>query len=508
MGHLCIRVENGNVFPHPQEMEFAELISRTELEHLETKIAKGALLLPKELISTPADEEIPLTPICRVGNNYYLQRHWVFEIHFLKQLQRVKHAPSLFASDLGEIRFGDRLLPEQASAILKASQNTVSIINGGPGTGKTYTIMQLIKVFLSSLNPEKRGFFEIAIAAPTGKAASHLNLSLKKHAIDFENVACQTLHALLGIREGQSFKIGDINQISADLVIIDECAMIDIYLMHRLLAAVKEGAHVVLVGDPHQLPPIESGAIFSDLVRSDILPITHLKTCMRTELKEIVAFSNAVQVGDADQALKILEKDTEVVSCWTKSVEELIQYAEEKYVCSYNEACPEEILELFNQFRVLTPMRKGPFGVEEMNRVILNHIMKRVPLGQKMVVPIIILKNDYRNELFNGEVGILVEGEHAIFFRKDSTVRKIPAVLLPKYEYSYCISVHKSQGSEFDEVLVLVPEGSEKFGRELLYSAVTRARKKIILYGNEDTIRKNIERQNSRLSGMSRRGYL
>src|SRR5262249_11532711 len=154
---------------------------------------------------------------------------------------------------------------------------------------------------------------------------------------------------------------------------------------------------------------------------------------------------------------------------------------------------PLELFAKFNQFRILTPFRKGPFGYEALNALCHKNLAKTLRLGERSVIPIIVVATDYGLELFNGEVGILVchhkvnefsafqKGDYALFpgnslEKAGQSMRQIPAILLPKFEYAYCLSVHKSQGSEFERVLLLLPEGSEIFGREVLYTGVTRAR--------------------------------
>ncbi len=177
------------------------------------------------------------------------------------------------------------------------------------------------------------------------------------------------------------------------------------------------------------------------------------------------------------------------------------------YPWKYDEQNPKELLEAFQRFRILTPLRKGPYGVETLNRTLVRHYLSKT--DQWFVAPIMLVNNDYRLELWNGEVGILVrrksehiqEGDFAIFPKRG----KVPALLLPKYEYAYCLSVHKSQGSEFDHVLLLMPEGSEVFGRELLYTAATRARKKLEVWGSDEVLEKTINTQSHRLSGISHR---
>ena len=173
---------------------------------------------------------------------------------------------------------------------------------------------------------------------------------------------------------------------------------------------------------------------------------------------------------------------------------------------------PELLLKAFNRFRILSPLRQGPYGVEEINSLFLKNALKRCT-GSRFIAPIMIVKNNYSLGLFNGEVGVLVchpkgaeghfqVGDYAIFPSNEKEgVRKVSALLLPRFDYAYCLSVHKSQGSEFDHVLVLNPQRSANFGRKVLYTAVTRARQSLEIWGSDQELIKTIANHDQRLSG-------
>lgn len=171
---------------------------------------------------------------------------------------------------------------------------------------------------------------------------------------------------------------------------------------------------------------------------------------------------------------------------------------------------PLELLKQFSHFRILTPFRKGLLGVESLNQIFLQQILLREKRSESIVLPIMIVQNDQRLGLFNGEIGLLIkhqnkpDADFAIFASKESLddVRKIPFLLLPKFEYAYCLSIHKSQGSEFNHVLIVLPEGSEYFGRETLYTGTTRAKQSLELWGEENIIRKMIKKVSYRNSGV------
>lgn len=249
-----------------------------------------------------------------------------------------------------------------------------------------------------------------------------------------------------------------------------------------------------------------------------------LKTCLRAELKGILDLAQTVNSGDSVQAVRMLSMPGSLPGVEANLHDESSKNLHKKFIeqasglfehPDISVDAPEKMLDLFNRFRILSPLRKGPFGVDDLNAQIKLHQSRKFRNRNAFMAPIMILNNDSRMELFNGEVGVLVkfkneddddffhEGDYAIFPGITNVpVRKLAAVLLPKFEYAYCLSVHKSQGSEFDHVLLLIPEGSEIFGREVLYTAITRARKKIEILCQEHTLVQTIRQHSLRLSGI------
>lgn len=303
-----------------------------------------------------------------------------------------------------------------------------------------------------------------------------------------------TLHALLNIRE--SVKKRE-ELLSADLIIVDESSMIDLHVLNRLLASVKPGARLILIGDPHQLAPVESGSLFSDLVAyARPLPNgpVELKTCLRTELRSLVQVANAIKTGYTHELLQLLESKQEGIAYRDLPEEGQKKLVEEAipHFLPPDFSSPQQLLTHFNRFRLLSPFRKGPYGVESLNRL-LAKACTHTPL------PIILTRSDRRLGLFNGEMGVLLS-DCALFPAENGEVRRLSPLLLPPYEYAFCLSVYKAQGSEFDEVWVVLPEGSEYFGREVLYTAVTRARRKIQIWGSHTVIANTCARRAVRTS--------
>lgn len=545
-GHLCVRIENEQLFPEVYQLwsqEGEDPLTFEESQALTELILKGSKDVPLELMTIMQDKEDlepPLTPLCVFRQCFYLQRHWIFETLFLKHLLRhLDGTPTLEVSreylekELKQLRESGALLEEQAEAIFTGCLSPLTLITGGPGTGKTYTAGRLIQLFWNSLNDEQRKECQIALAAPTGKAAANLQKSLSKVANELKDcppLQAKTLHSLLGMRSSTSFAKESVTRLTADLIVVDESSMIDVKMMASLFESLKKGSRVILLGDQHQLPSVEAGSLFVDLIKlhqthpSLAIPCTNLKVCLRAELSSIVSFAHTINQGEALQAIDLLNQaDTPGISrlqlpAERKESQKLFLSHVMNYFPSIirSHQDPEQLLNLFNAIRILSPMRKGPFGVESINQLLWLHVSQmRHPNGW-LAIPIMVVTNDYRQDLFNGETGVLIRKlplstvsseDYALFPSRNQgeKVRRLPALLLPKYEFAYCLSVHKSQGSEFDRVILVLPEGAELFGREVFYTAVTRARKHIEVYGTDLTIQKTISLQGSRLSGVEER---
>ena len=536
-GHLCVKIEGSELEPPIHQIWRAEkenALSIEDGEQLHRVVIKGSQQLPNELLADclNLNDDYPSTPFCKFQTSFYLQRYWVYESLIFTQLKRhlrTKPAPNLDTEQLEMLlkhrQEAGSLLPEQAKAIYEALTHPISCITGGPGTGKTYTAGLLIRLYWELLTPEERSRTQIALTAPTGKAAVNLQQSLSQAVgkIDtFPTLQAKTLHALLGLKQrGRARKKG---RLAADLIIVDESSMIDAKLMAYLLEAVKSGARLVLLGDPHQLPSVEAGNLFADIVKlsrlSQALPVTHLRVCLRAELKSLVDFAQLVKEGEPAPVLSSMQSGSLGIKKFhlPEDVKEgqtvLTTYAAPffpSHLKSSDEG--EAFFDIYNQCRLLSPLRKGPFGTEAINQLIWQKICQSAPSDGWLALPIMITSNDYRQDLFNGETGLLLRklplennriGDYALFPHREikGTCRRVPALLLPPYEMAFCLSVYKSQGSEFDRIILLLPEGSERFGRNLLYTAITRAKKQIDLFGSNETLSATISHSAARLSGI------
>lgn len=448
-GHLCMKVDAAKISTLIKDPLLASQLEKKIKEASETFDVKG---------------------IVRNGKDcFYLQKNWFLESSVCTEIKRLLS----YSTKSKEQEYSPLLTAEQKKAVENALHFPLSMITGGPGTGKSFTALQIVAAFPKSCR--------VILTAPTGKAASHL---LKK--CTGERIKGGTLHAILKEAE----------PLEADLVIADECSMIDAALFSRLLSSIKEGTHLVLMGDPDQLPAVEGGSFFADLVDAKQqgypLPCTYLTECLRSDQKNILNLALAIRAGKPCMSSALYFDEKEVSHFFP--------------LPSFSKPDPQELLKKMDTFRILSTLRKGPFGVDTLNQKIVECILAEKKPDQYCPIPILITKNDKRTGLFNGEMGILImtpsqEEEYAFF----DDGRIFPAFLLPSYEYAYCLSVHKSQGSEYDKVLLLIPEGSDFFGKEALYTAVTRAKKSIEIRGSQDLIRSTLQQSSRKASGLTGR---
>ncbi|MBI3900744.1 MAG: AAA family ATPase [Chlamydiia bacterium] len=431
-------------------------------------------------------EFFPKTPIVQYQGCYYLQRNWVYETHLVQETKRIRAYPPPSWLDLEKFKKElplQPLLPAQRQAIEQVSQCPLSIFCGGPGSGKTYTASYLIALLSSALKREKKSSLQILLTAPTGKAASHLHATIQKLNIS-ECIESATLHRLLQLTPGQE-KLFAHRFLDADVVLVDEASMIDVSLMAHLLESIGEETLVVLIGDPHQLPPIESGSIFPEMAG---LFGSYLDQCMRTEKKELQSLATAVKTQDL-QTLSQCYRDIWIP---LPDKEELYKWIQPFF--SEEMPDPEIAAKMYSRRRILCPIRKGKDGIDALNTFFFERISASKAYW---AIPILATSNDSWTGIYNGMNGILIgRGRDvlAAYFPTPKDGGKMDLISpIPPYEIAFCLSIHKSQGSEYDEVLAFFPQGSESFGKEGLYTAITRARKKLLLSGSEKTLMQMVQ---------------
>jgi len=431
------------------EQQLVALVQNAKDGHLCDVVEE--LSLPEHVCSC-TDDPFPQTPLVKHGNRLYLQKNWALETLLLQRVHTLlKSVPA------PDVVLPNNLLPAQAAAVQKALGQQLSIFTGGPGTGKTFTATCFIRLLAV-------GQYRVKIAAPTGKAAAHLESALRVQGQLPEGLDCEsmTLHRLLKLSPSMQ-RFGNPEFVRADLVVVDEASMLDASLMLHLLEAIGPETRLLLLGDPDQLPPVDGGSVFADMAE---MFGSRLERSMRTDNNQLLDIAQNIQAGQ--------RPEIPLLSC-TDFLSSL-----HTHVSLPTSTDPLVCLQQQSRSRILTALRQGPFGADALNQHILSQLQKPTAL------PILITQNDPKRQLYNGTTGVLMNSK--AYFLLSNELKSFPEATLPRYELAFCLSVHKSQGSEFDEVFALFPPGSEQFGREALYTAVTRAKKRVTVVSDEATV--------------------
>lgn len=431
----------------------------------------------------------------------------------------------------------------QAAAARAALEYRVLLLTGGPGTGKTTTVARLlilsVEAALRCGDPPPR----IALAAPTGKAAARLGESLRATLDTLQRdgdiaaavaaaipSTAATVHRLLGtIPTRPVFRHDAAHPLPTDIVVIDEASMVDLPLMTKLVEAVPRGARLVLIGDPDQLPSVETGNVLSALCEAaDRTPTDAAFPGMRVHLRhshrqaanlDLAPLARAIRDGDAATALAGLAATQYRGIEWrqggVRALTVLLrQDALPHYRALQQADNPRHGLDLARRFRVLTALREGPSGSIALNAQIaamLDPARRGDALFHGGLV--MVVQNSYRHGLFNGDIGLVwrdAEDQRLhVWFDTESGLRSFAPATLPMHEAAFALTVHKSQGSEFDCVLLVLPERSMRaVSRELLYTGLTRTREHLMLWGDEAVLRDGIARRAQRHSGLATRFVL
>ncbi len=464
------------------------------------------------VVGAPGD----FTPLILEEDRLYLRRYWEYEQQLAAAI--LGRTTKAEVDSLGEIAD----LQELAAA--RAVRNNFTVITGGPGTGKTQTVKKILTRLFEQPGGEN---LRIALAAPTGKAAARLTESVR---VVREDLKATTIHRLLGYLPGSPyFRHRADNLLTADVVIIDEASMVDLALMAKLFAAVRSDGRLILLGDRDQLASVEAGSVLADICAAaeNAAPNEPLhgvvvalqKSYRFAETSGIFRASTAINAGDADVALAVLKEEIGDTKRWQPlpSAAQLADALREKVVGAFRPALetddPFEALTRFQQFRILCAVRHGTYGVENVNSVAEEILSAAGLLSPKKSwyrgQPLTVTQNDNNLGLFNGDSGIILPdpeggGElRAFFLTAERKRRRVFPSRLPPHETAFALTVHKSQGSEFDRVLVILPDSDTPLlTRELLYTAVTRARDEVEIWATEPVLRATISRQVTRASGL------
>ncbi len=515
-------------------------------------------------VGVPGEHKpLVLDPVGRL----YLYRYWAYEQHLAKDLSARAEArvddvdEAVLRAGLG------RLFPPagggadwQKVAAALAVLRRLCVISGGPGTGKTTTVTRILAL-LAEQSPGQPP--RIALAAPTGKAAARVQeaVRLARQRLDvtapiLEAIPAQasTLHRLLGARpDSVHFRHHRDNPLPLDVLVVDEASMVDLALMAKLVDALPPRARLILLGDKDQLASVEAGSVLGDIcgtapgprdvlrrrlqaVTGDDLPPPSAADSAMADAVVLLRHSyrfgsaggigelaGAVNAGEGGAVLRVLDEGRHPDLAWlpiTRAVEpgermrDAVREGFGPYLARIRAgAPPAEVLEGFGQFRILCALRRGPFGVEFLNERVTEAVYEYLPSrghgpwypGR----PVMVTRNDYHLRLYNGDVGVALPdpvhgGAFRVFFESaEGPPRSFAPGRLPPHETVFAMTVHKSQGSEFERVLLVLPgEPSPVLTRELIYTGITRARQHLTLWGNRAVLSAAVARRTHRASGL------
>lgn len=543
-GHICLHLDNladqsgelpaycANMVPGTEPLASAPLVARNGKDN---------------------------EPFVLFQDRLYLQRYFRYETTFLRRIhQFLETEKVLLPQRLKQLEEHAALIREQfegnnetnwqLAAAITGILNNFTIITGGPGTGKTTTVAKILNI-LYDIDPA----LKVVLAAPTGKAAARLAESLRNFKNEkFQSLSPGTIHRLLkSKRDSPYFHHNAANPLNYDVVIVDECSMIDVALFAKLLDAIGPTTRLILLGDKDQLASVEAGSFFGDLCQAqgalnlfskerielinrfgahltkehesaaDKHPLfQHLVELKRSHRfsddKGIGKFSKAIIRNDKAGILEFLKPgaDEQVMIDQVYSKELF-----EQFIAGYEAFITEpdvlRALQKMNALRVLCAVRQGDQGLYTINKAIEKYLHDKKLISAKMEFyanrPIILTRNYYEHNLFNGDTGIIRPDANGVLMAWFEDGQGELKAVLPGYltdaETVFAMTIHKSQGSEFNEVLVILPQASEVaiLTRELLYTAVTRARSKVYVQGSEATVLLAAQRFVERASGIATR---
>jgi exodeoxyribonuclease V alpha subunit len=507
-----------------------------ELEQADAELMRACTALVGDGVDAAA-------PLRLEGARLYLDRYWREERRLATNLL----ARSRMRTDVGDLAalgeairaaFGDEEFVEQRMAAAVALLRDLAVIAGGPGTGKTTTVARIVALVqqLAGEGPQPL----IGLCAPTGKAAARMQEAVGG------SVRASTIHRLLGWLPGGRFRHDASNRLPHDLVIVDETSMVPLSLMVRLVDAVRDDAQLVLVGDPDQLAAIEVGAVLRDIV-GPAAEAPRFGAGMRATLARVIgeapagpeqrsfgdgvavlrrghrsvapigALAEAIRRGDEDGVVEALAVDDASIT-WIRDplvdVGALRAHAVAAYgplIAAARAGDADTALRQLGAFRLLCAHRHGPLGVAQWTQSLESWLREALPgfepSAQRYAgLPLLATRNDYELRLHNGDTGVVVRGAdgelRAVFDAGGERIELAPS-RLADVEPLFATTVHKSQGSEFEVAALLLPEpDSPLLSRELLYTAVTRARSTLLVGGGEEAVRAAVARPAGRASGL------
>ena len=494
-----------------------------------------------KLVST---DVVKKAPFHFDGELLYLDQHFQLERELASHVRRIIDAKTP-ALDYSEF---DHLLsdPHQKKSLQVVFHNNLNLITGGPGTGKTYTLARII-ASLNKVCSNPR----IAMAAPTGKAAQRMqealynaftNESLIENGLitdELKSIVPITIHRLLGIGLNGRSTFGQNKKLPYDVVVIDEVSMLDLKVAAQLFGSIQDGTRVILLGDPNQLASVEVGSVLNDLKTSVLLKDSQVqlqksirfnsdavigqvaeyilgqnnKSTIELNDQTIVDTFKALMSGENAELIFIKSNKTrdyltDLCLGYTSYMDEISKY-------TMGQTDHDSLMNVFDQYRILASTKHGDLGVKGINNFITNSIQQKFNLGGAewyLGRPVMITQNNYKLGLSNGDIGICVnhrknKGEFEVYFQ--SSNKWVSTSRLPKsIQTAYAMTIHKSQGSEFYKVAIVLDESEaalKVLSNELIYTGVTRGKKQLLLMCTELSLIKSVTGQTLRVSGLSKK---
>ncbi|MGQ8367086.1 exodeoxyribonuclease V subunit alpha [Glaciecola sp. 1036] len=538
---------------------FSSQVQDSDLIETEDHTFAPGIQLPnveqlQELLSLWLQTSAETPPYVLIKDTLCLRRYYQYEQEILARVQIMKKPMEVAISDQHKAQFdaifanNNQQINWQAVAVANALTQQFMVLNGGPGTGKTYTVARLLAMY-RCIHPKR----SIQLAAPTGKAAQRLSESLSEAIEQLQEipliteqvssipVIATTVHKLLGARADKtSTRKNQNNLLRCDLLVVDEFSMVDSALFAKLLRACKPSTQLILVGDTAQLPSVEPGNLLADLTQNTNndkseavahfiqqlsgieVPVgannqsDHVVTLSQNHRSknQINQLAQAVHTGDLSQMLSLLNAANILPNDITESAflehqQARLQPFIEEYSTKVKQAShPKTLFDALKAFRILSPIRKGPSGVEQLNQWISNKLQNIVGstsnLGLFHGQAIMITENDPSTGLNNGDIGVIwsssESGQLTAYIERDNGhPMQISIHRLPKYETAFALTIHKTQGSEFEQVLIILPyQITQGCNRELVYTGITRAQSHIEILAVEKVLRYSAAQTNRR----------
>ncbi len=510
---------NGNICTDLEKLEESLLAKKIGLTEKSTLVLKSALE-SSGFVGSVGEYK----PLILEGNRLYIHKLWSFEAELVtwlkaKTQQSISAKNSVIAEELNKVFINSTDRDDlQKVATCLALFKPFLIISGGPGTGKTYTVKKILSV-LKSQNPEVK----IALAAPTGKAAERLNESITDLNEEF---VVSTLHKLLGSRRNGEFRFNEKQKLVYDIVIVDEASMLDIRMWVSLTRALKNTARLIVLGDKDQLASVEAGSVLGDICwtannsfnenTASILKQFEL-TVEESTSSNIIndnivlltkSYRSSSSTGIPQLAVSINEQDFEAFMDIAEEsdhikIQEPISRDIEELVRSYS----EEIINLVSRTQFLCSNRKGRFGTENLNKLVESNLKSilGIPFSQEWYEGrrVLTTKNNARLGISNGEIGTCIKQTDGALVVRFGNSRDIHTAELSDFDLAYAITIHKSQGSEFENVCIFISDKlNPVLSKELLYTGVTRAKESALVIGRREIIKQMILKEIKRSSAI------